>query len=1007
MPTSQQQTQRTEIENQIKNDFSELQNKLANLKSEIQSETDQTKKQEKEDEIKKMEEDLNKMKEDIDKLSSLQDEALQSLKDRLEQYKQVRQDVQWETAELLGAKNQTPTTYELLKDSGTCRRLLTIISSNPNEFAKIPWETPENKLEYIFSQIRKGVTIFLKNKLWNSEKCDKIINNTIAPAFEWNMMEMLRDQWNATNISMLKWIDKISWDNLNKLITWVGDFANTTKWSFNKFSQWMNAIDYLSIHNWVLSRPEKSAVLTSPVEFKNYLNNAVFASEKFSPYNSIGNNIFKEDESQNFEFWISLQDKQNILNQIWDIEVVNNSTTTALITKLLDKPEKFFGASVWLQQAANGLLDWANALNSVTKLVGIDLVWEITKPLEKRGFWYRVIDFVCKLIWITWWLEWIVKRWRLDRLKLTDEKNESITKIFKEYQKLAWKWNDISITDANSCSTALADFALTDLDKTSTTKWDHLRDVMAANIDINLISTSVIQQTLWNGYLNKETVIGNNGKQQEKVSVDTSKITEDKKRELVHLHIANMKTYLEWNYENMKDFYSNIHNTDDLVICMTASLYADKEDVIVWIKAKVFLPENYWVNQEWTVVDNWNNNWNENYSSGLSDLTSEEKSEMEKLVDQSKTTNTINYLENSTYKKYLNIIERDLNLPKYTLECVCLQESGWKLYSKGAITWSHAWAKWLFQFMPKTAEWYMKKDKLKEKYWKTFSSTDDFLKDPLATARAAWIMLSETMTENNYNIQAALACYNCWPGGYKTKTWWNLSNFGKLPAETQNYVKKITQNILQHNSVSSTDDFLSADLWKYLWNNSWSNNTEQKKSNEIFSWPELLAKNKDEIWWLGNSIMQGFQWYKQKSNFPNMDGVASKNTKTHPNKFTSESDISAYKASHPNVKSFMFYFWANTTNNSQTIWDITKRSKWLEKEWIQPILCTCIWEDNHTWLTDLNKSLINLWKENNWPVFDFAKVYNEWKIAMGGHKHPRSEWYSVMAWYINDQLNKA
>ena len=41
------------------------------------------------------------------------------------------------------------------------------------------------------------------------------------------------------------------------------------------------------------------------------------------------------------------------------------------------------------------------------------------------------------------------------------------------------------------------------------------------------------------------------------------------------------------------------------------------------------------------------------------------------------------------------------------------------------------------------------------------------------------------------------------------------------------------------------------------------------------------------------------------------------------------------------------------------------------------------------------------------PVFDFAKVYNEWKIAMGGHKHPRSEWYSVMAWYINDQLNKA
>jgi hypothetical protein len=41
-----------------------------------------------------MEKDLANMKEQIDKFSSLQDEALQSLKDRLEQYKQVRQDIQ-------------------------------------------------------------------------------------------------------------------------------------------------------------------------------------------------------------------------------------------------------------------------------------------------------------------------------------------------------------------------------------------------------------------------------------------------------------------------------------------------------------------------------------------------------------------------------------------------------------------------------------------------------------------------------------------------------------------------------------------------------------------------------------------------------------------------------------------------------------------------------------------------------------------------------------------------
>lgn len=823
MPTLQPQTQRTEIVNQIRNDFSELQEKLSKLKTEASNENNEDIKKQKQAEIDKMQSDLEDIKNKIDMIQSLQDEELQSLKDRLEQYNQVKQDVQWEVVDLQNEKVQTPTTYELLKDSETCNRLLNIISSNPKEFNNIPWATPEAKLEYIFSKIRNNIVLFLKNKLWSSEKYDKVINNTIAPAFEWSMMEMLRDQWNETNVSMLKWIDGISRDSLNKLVTWVWNFATKTRWSFNKFNQWVNALDYLSVHNWYLNRPEKSAVLSNPVEFKNYLNNAVFASDNFSPYNLIDNNIFKVDENQTFEFWISLQEKQNILNQIWNIQVVNNPKTTALIAKMLDKPEKFLWAVPGLQSVANGLLDWANALNPITKLFWIDLIWEATKPAEKRGFWFRIIDFVCKLIWITWWMEWIVKRWRLDRLKLTDEKNESISDIFVKYQKLVWKWSDISITDANSCSSALADFALTDLDKDSTTKWDHLRDVMADNININLIPSSVVQQTLWDDYLKKE-VITVNGKQQEKITVDTLKITEEKKRELAHLHIANMKKHLEENYNDLKDFYSNIHNTDDLVICMTASLYADKEDVIEWIKAKVFLPENYGVTYEWSVYngsDNWNNSWNENgdnYShNALSELTSEEKSEMDKLVNQSKTPNTINYLENATYKKYLNIIERDLKLPRYALECVCRQESyWWYLYKNWKIIWSNAWAKWLFQFMPDTADSYMKHEKLQEKYWKTFTSRDAFLRDPLATAWAAWIMYAQFMEK--YDFQSALACYNLGPGKYKKKIGdKNLTSadLSKLPKETQDYVQKITQDVLQHNSAPSSDLFV--DLWKYSW----------------------------------------------------------------------------------------------------------------------------------------------------------------------------------------------
>ena len=62
--------------------------------------------------------------------------------------------------------------------------------------------------------------------------------------------------------------------------------------------------------------------------------------------------------------------------------------------------------------------------------------------------------------------------------------------------------------------------------------------------------------------------------------MDTSKITDSQRKELAHKHIINMKNHLESNFNDLKEFYENIHNSDDLVLCMTASLYVDKEDVI-------------------------------------------------------------------------------------------------------------------------------------------------------------------------------------------------------------------------------------------------------------------------------------------------------------------------------------------------------------------------------------------------------------------------------------------
>ena len=610
-------------EDKIKSIFSELQNKLAELKNDVEKETDDSKKQEKDDEITRLEAELLEIKTLIDTLSFLKEAELQSLKTRLESIQKTYQETQWEVADLQNEKFPTPTTYELLNDSETCRRLLTIISSNPNEFKNIPWDTAEKKLEYIFTKIRNSIVLFMKNKLWNSENAEKVINNTIAPAFEWSLMEMLRDQWNEANVSMLQWIDRISFGSFWRLIRWVWRFAWKAASSYNQFNQRMNAIDYLSVHNWVLNNPEKSKVLTNPVEFKKYIYSPEFCGSGFSPYALIDRNIFEVSEEDNFVFWMSLQEKQNVLSEIWQIQVVNNPRTTSLIAKMIDKPEQFLQKTEWLQQTANGLLDSVSSLNSVTKMFWVDILWEITKAPEKRSFLYRIMDFVCKLIWITWWLEWIVKRWRLDRMNLTDEKNSDIAKIFGQYKEYAWENVKLTITDENSCKTALADFAVTNPQNDSTTKGDFLRDSIADNMDVSLLSPAVVQQILWTSYIKKQT-IKENWKTKETFVVDESKITEADKLRLAHNHLLNMKAHLEVYKDDrmgidLVDCYKNINSTEDIALCITASLYANRDDVIEWIKANVFLPENYWsFHSNWTVEDNNTNSWRDNLDSAES-----------------------------------------------------------------------------------------------------------------------------------------------------------------------------------------------------------------------------------------------------------------------------------------------------------------------------------------------------------------------------------------------------
>jgi len=266
-----------------------------------------------------------------------------------------------------------------------------------------------------------------------------------------------------------------------------------------------------------------------------------------------------------------------------------------------------------------------------------------------------------------------------------------------------------------------------------------------------------------------------------------------------------------------------------------------EEELKKWEKTKDQEKESNKDEGERTNVDEKNDEEDGNLL--LSDLTPDDNVYLNKLVEKSKTSNKINYLSDSIYTKFVNNVEFAFWLPAQALRCIMSVESGWYMYNKsGSIKWSSAWAQWLFQLMPSTADLYMKNKKVLEYCWvKKFKSRNEFIKNPLATAVAAGVIMSTYM--KTYNFQTALACYNWWLGNYekhienkKGKRNLTKADFSKLPEETRLYIPSVTMGVLKSNPEETLKkeeakelvkknekiDEVLADLWKYSRNKDWN-----------------------------------------------------------------------------------------------------------------------------------------------------------------------------------------
>lgn len=253
-------------------------------------------------------------------------------------------------------------------------------------------------------------------------------------------------------------------------------------------------------------------------------------------------------------------------------------------------------------------------------------------------------------------------------------------------------------------------------------------------------------------------------------------------------------------------------------------------------------------------------------------------------------------------------------------------------------------------------------------------------------------------------------------------TWWWYSCFIKYDKTTQTYsLTNQAWNIISNKAfvwewvkintawVSiATNDAEKTDFSPAIWIEGKAVEENQYKW-EYLKWPNIVATKQEEMWWLWNSIMNWFQWLESHSYFKNMDGITWSTTTSHENRFKKIEDVGKYKERHPWVKSFMFYFWVNTTDDTQTYNDIKKWWERLSEYWIQPVLCTCVWYDTNMWrerhLSRLNTNLLALSSEKKRPIIDFAQAYDNKDIIVGWDwVHPTMNSYLTMSKIIKANL---
>ena len=499
-------------------------------------------------------------------------------------------------------------TYEILEWTWLKEKMLRILADPTfNNYPELKDLSPEQRIEKIFRKINIVLTKFYEKKfnIDSKEKVPGYITDVFVPATERYLMDMLKETWHENNVNFLWEITKLNLESISSLFTGINDFSKKFTVPYSRWKALLNVVDFVSLPK----NQEQAKKLKNPYEvYENILKDPIFTkvfksdgenSDTVVNINTITWDQFnltdlktplsQEELDKKLEEW-----KSKMKAELWSIQMVESPDTVKKILWVLDKADSFMTST---KKLWDNLIDSIDSFWNMAQAVNNSFWFDarnFLKKLEKKPIIWGIISFVLSLLGFSWWIWGIEKAWKKKKIDrdLDSTKRDYIEEVYKKYM--------LNKKIESSTAKNLLNKYWIKVDAKYEDKFA---------IDIDLIK-SEIEEKIWENWelLNPSTLKSintNNFKWKDFVEEikDWKKKTLKLKKSLTE---SERQNFIEWYVHTVLEQYKkkskleNLKDADTLAFSMIAWVTLNKDDVIDWVEAEVFLPSQFYEKPEWS-----------------------------------------------------------------------------------------------------------------------------------------------------------------------------------------------------------------------------------------------------------------------------------------------------------------------------------------------------------------------------------------------------------------------